>query len=111
RLDGREDLRYELEQGDEPISATATDEELILRAWRQWGEAGLAKLLGDFSFVLWDESARQLWCVRDLIGARPFFYAQSGDGFYFSNTLEFVRLAPGVSSELDPQFIGDFLLQ
>ena len=111
RLDGREDLRRELEQGDEPILATATDEELILRAWRQWGEAGLAKLLGDFSFALWDETARRLWCVRDLIGARPFFYAQSSDGFYFSNTLEVVRLAPGVSSELDPQFIGDFLLQ
>src|SRR5579859_4220564 len=111
RLDGREELRRELEQRDEPIAATATDEELILRAWRQWGEAGLAKLLGDFSFALWDETARRLWCVRDLIGARPFFYAQSADGFYFSNTLEVVRLGPGVSSELDPQFIGDFLLR
>jgi hypothetical protein len=74
-----------LEQSDEPIPPTVTDEELILRAWRQWGEAGLAKLLGDFSFALWDETVRQLWCVRDLIGAQPFFYAQSGDGFY-SNT-------------------------
>jgi asparagine synthase (glutamine-hydrolysing) len=111
RLDGREDLRRELEQRDEPIPATTTDEELILRAWRQWGEAGLAKLLGDYSFALWDETARRLWCVRDLIGARPFFYAQSGDGLYFSNTLEVLRLAPGISSELDPQFIGDFLLQ
>src|SRR5579859_1369422 len=111
RLDGREVLRRELEQHDEPIAATATDEALILRAWRQWGEAGLAKLLGDFSFAIWDETARRLWCVRDLIGARSFFYAQSADGFYFSNTLEVVRLGPGVSSELDPQFIGDFLLQ
>jgi len=111
RLDGREELRHELEQRDESIPASATDEELVLRAWRQWGEAGLPKLLGDFSFALWDEAARQLWCVRDLIGARPFFYAQSADGFYFSNTLEVVRLAPGVSLELDPQFIGDFLLQ
>jgi asparagine synthase (glutamine-hydrolysing) len=111
RLDGRDDLRHELEQSDEPIPATATDEELILRAWRQWGEPGLAKLLGDYSFALWDETARRLWCVRDLIGARPFFYAQSGDGLYFSNTLEALRQAPGISSELDPQFIGDFLLQ
>jgi asparagine synthase (glutamine-hydrolysing) len=78
RLDGREDLRRELEQSDEPIPATATDEELILRAWRQWGEAGLAKLLGDYSFALWDETARRLRCVRDLIGARPFFYAPFG---------------------------------
>jgi asparagine synthase (glutamine-hydrolysing) len=111
RLDGREDLRRELEQSDEPIAAEVTDEELILRAWRQWGEDGLAKLNGDLSFALWDEAERRLHCVRDLMGARPFFYAQSADTLYFSNTLEVLRRAPGISSELDPQFIGDFLLQ
>jgi len=111
RLDGREDLRRELEQSDESIAAEVTDEELILRAWRRWGEDGLAKLNGDLSFALWDGTERRLWCVRDLMGARPFFYAQSADRFYFSNTLEVLRQAPGVSSELDPQFIGDFLLE
>jgi asparagine synthase (glutamine-hydrolysing) len=111
RLDGREDLRRQLEQSDEPITAEATDEELILRAWRRWREDGLAKLGGDLSFALWDVHERRLWCVRDLLGARPFFYAQSADGFCFSNTLEVLRQVPGVSSNLDPQFIGDFLMQ
>ncbi len=109
RLDGREDLQRELEQSAESVGLDATDEELILRVWRQWREEGLAKLLGDFSFALWD--GHQLLCVRDLMGIRPFFFARSGDWFFFSNTLELLRLAPGVSSTLDPQFIGDFLLQ
>jgi asparagine synthase (glutamine-hydrolysing) len=61
--------------------------------------------------VLWDEDERRLWCVRDLMGARPFFYSQSSDTFYFSNTLEVVRLVPELSSVLDRVFIGDFLLQ
>ena len=108
RLDGREDLKRQLDQS---ISAEATDEELILRAWRRWGKDGFANLNGDLSFALWDEPARRLWCLRDLIGARPFFHAQSADRFYFSNTLEVFRQAPDVSSQLDPQFIGDFLLQ
>lgn len=111
RLDGREDLRGQLEQRDESIAAEVTDEELILRAWRHWGKDGLAKLSGDLSFVLWDGIERRLWCVRDLLGARPFFYARSADRFYFGNTLEVLRHAPGVSSNLDPQFLGDFLLQ
>jgi asparagine synthase (glutamine-hydrolysing) len=111
RLDGREDLRRELEQNAESVPFHATDEELILRAWGQWHEAGLAKLLGDFSFALWDGATRQLLCVRSLLGLRPFFFASSGDWFFFSNTLEVLRLAPSVSSTLDPQFIGDFLLQ
>jgi asparagine synthase (glutamine-hydrolysing) len=111
RLDGREDLRRLLDQLDESTTTEVTDEELILRAWRRWGKDGLAKLNGDLSFALWDGIERRLWCVRDLLGARPFFYAQSADRFYFSNTLEVLRQAPGVSSKLDPQFIGDFLLQ
>ena len=41
RLDGREDLRRELEQRQESVTLNATDEELILRAWRQWNEEGL----------------------------------------------------------------------
>jgi asparagine synthase (glutamine-hydrolysing) len=111
RLDGREDLRLELEQSEGPIPATTTDEGLILLAWRQWGEAGLAKLLGDFSFAIWDETAKRLCCVRDLVGTRPFFYAQAGAQLSFSNTLDVLRRAPGVSSELNSQFIGDFLLR
>jgi asparagine synthase (glutamine-hydrolysing) len=111
RLDGREELQRELGWLDESVALNETDEELILRAWRQWGEEGLARLLGDFSFVLWDSAVRQLLCVRDLVGLRPFFFASSGEWFFFSNTLEVLRLAPGVSSTRDPQFIGDFLLQ
>src|SRR6266849_2861850 len=54
RLDGREDLRRQLERSDESITAEVTDEELVLRAWRQRGEESLADLLGDFAFALWD---------------------------------------------------------
>ena len=111
RLDGREELKRELEQSGESVPLNATDEELILRVWRLWREGGLERLLGDFSFALWDGAARELLCVRDLMGVRPFFYTRSGSWFIFSNTLEVLRLAPGVSSALDPLFIGDFLLQ
>ncbi len=108
RLDGREDLRRQLELSDKSI---ATDEELILQAWRRWGEDGLSRLIGDLSFALWDKTEKRLWCVRDLVGARPFFYAQLDDKFYFSNTLEVFHKVAGVSLQLDPLFIGDFLLQ
>ena len=111
RLDGRNDLWNKLEQHGETISADITDEELVLRAWRLWGEDGIAGLIGDYAFALWDAEARSLRCWRDLIGARPFFYAQAGGWFYFSNTLNTIRCVPEISSALDPHFIGDFLLQ
>jgi len=83
RLDGREELRLRLEQQGDSIHAEVTDEELILHAWRQWGEASFERLLGDFAFAIWDGKAKSLWCVRDLLGLRPFFYAQAGKRFFF----------------------------
>jgi asparagine synthase (glutamine-hydrolysing) len=111
RLDGRGELLRKLEQHGEEISPAASNEELILRAWRQWSEKSFEALIGDFSFVLWDGEERRLWCVRDLLGARPFFYAHAAGQLVFSNTLDIVRLAPDLSAKLDPHFIGDFLLQ
>jgi asparagine synthase (glutamine-hydrolysing) len=111
RLDGRNDLRRKLEQHGDAFDGDPTDEELILRAWRRWREDSLPDLIGDYSFALWDAEARQLWCARDLMGARPFFYAQGGDQLYFSNTLSAIRCAPDISNALDDHFIGDFLLE
>jgi asparagine synthase (glutamine-hydrolysing) len=111
RLDGRGDLRRQLEQAGESLPPNVTDEELVLRAWRQRGEESLADLLGDFAFAIWDAEAQCLMCVRDLLGLRPFYYAQIGERLYFSNTLDVLRLVPDLSSALDPVFIGDFLLQ
>lgn len=111
RLDGRDDLRRKLEQHGDEFAADVTDEELVLRAWRRWGEDGLPDLIGDYAFALWDTEARKLCCARDLMGARPFFYAQAGNQLYFSNTLDAIRCSPDISSTLDLHFIGDFLLQ
>jgi len=111
RLDGRNDLRRKLEQHGDEFDGEVTDEELVLRVWRRWGEQGLPDLLGDYALALWDAESRNLWCARDLMGARPFFYAQAGNHLYFSNTLDAIRCAPDISSNLDEHFIGDFLLE
>jgi asparagine synthase (glutamine-hydrolysing) len=111
RLDAREDLLSRLGPAmNKPLPAI-TDEEFLLEAWRHAGPACLERLTGDFSFVLWDEPAQQICCARDLIGSRPFFYAHAAGRLFFSNTLNVLRLVPEISADLDPHFIGDFLLQ
>src|SRR5260370_1620937 len=111
RLDGREDLLRQLEQKDKSITAEVTDEALILRAWRRWSTDGFTRLNGVLSFAVWDGDQHRLLCVRYLIGARAFFYTQSEDSLYFINSLEVLLQVPGGSSNLDPDFIVDFLLQ
>jgi asparagine synthase (glutamine-hydrolysing) len=111
RLDGREELRDALRQKHDSVPENASDEELALLAWRQWKEESFARLQGDFAFAIWDSPAKKLYCARDMIGPRPFFYARCGKRIYFSNTLDILRMVPEISPEVDPTFIGDFLLQ
>jgi asparagine synthase (glutamine-hydrolysing) len=111
RLDARDELRRNLDQHGEPTAADATNEELILRAWRLWREKSFETLVGDLAFAIWDSEAKELWCARDLMGPRPFFYAVADGQLFFSNTLNALRAAPAVSADLDLRYIGDFLLE
>ena len=51
-------------------------------------------LLGDFTFAIWDERAQRLFCARDQLGVKPFFYAQLGRAVIFSNSLNCLRRHP-----------------
>jgi len=110
RVDSRGDLEAKLRaHGHHPLAA-AGDAELILRAYRVWGEKCVEHLLGDFTFAIWDGPRRRLFCARDQMGVKPFFYAQLGPLVIFSNTLECIRQHPAISSRLNDLSIADFLL-
>ena len=115
RLDGRCDLIESLNQQGLGCSQAATDEEIVLQAWKLWRETGAQRILvdelhGDYSFVLWEPRRRELHCFRDVMGGRPFYYSSDGKVFSFSNTLRAIHHVPGFNNELDREFIGDFLL-
>ncbi|MDQ3605459.1 MAG: asparagine synthase-related protein [Gemmatimonadota bacterium] len=110
RVDGRAELIRELAAAGRADTKVATDAELILHAYHAWGEECLQHLLGDFAFAIWDGPKRRLFCARDHIGVKMFYYARVGDTLVFSNTIDCVRCHPGVSDRLNEQTIGDFLL-
>jgi asparagine synthase (glutamine-hydrolysing) len=110
RLDGRPELVADLAKHGLPPEESSTDEELLLQAWRLWGEACLQRIIGDFSFALRDATMNTLWCVRDFVGTRPFYYAYVGKVFAFSNSLQVLRTIPEISAHLNEVYVGDFLL-
>jgi asparagine synthase (glutamine-hydrolysing) len=110
RVDGRADLVRELKACGAREPDAENDAGLILHAYRVWGEACTQHILGDFAFAIWDGPRRRVFCARDHFGVKPFFYAQVADGLVFSNTLDCLRLHPGVSSGFNDQAIRDFLI-
>jgi len=115
RLDRRNELIDSLiQQGLKPRPGI-TDEEIILMAWKLWRETGLRRIFfeelhGDFGFALWEPERRELHCFRDAMGGRPFYYCAKDGVLSFSNTMDALQHAPGFNSELDREYIGDFLL-
>ena len=110
RCDGRDEIIRKLSQHGVDGALTASSEELVLHAFAKFGEAGLAELDGDLSFVLWKPRERKIVAFRDLTGTRPFFYSHNDGVLVFSNTMQAVLAVPSVSRELDEGFLADFLL-
>jgi asparagine synthase (glutamine-hydrolysing) len=81
---------------------TSSDTEVILRAYRQWGEGCLERLRGMFSFALWDEETQTLFAARDRFGIKPLYYTVVGDVLYFASEVKtLLPFLPEVETDLD----------
>ena len=111
-LDGRIDNRSALwaQLGEPSASAqSASDSSLLLRCYERWGTNCLPRLLGDFSFALWDGPARRMFCGRDFLGKRPFYYSANANFFRFASELAAVLVDREVSREPNLGMVGEFL--
>ena len=86
-----------------------TNADLLLRAWLRWREACPARLLGDYAFAIWDTPRRTLFCCRDPVGVKPFYYALTPTSFAFASAVEAVLAAPFVGDELDDATVAAYL--
>ena len=78
------ELREELRSKGHSFT-TATDSEVILAAYRQWGHACVERFNGMWAFVIWDAASRTLFCSRDRLGIKPFYYRHDGSRFTFAS--------------------------
>jgi len=65
--------------------ATDSDTEVVLRAYLEWGPALAERLNGMYAFAIWDGRTKQLVMVRDRMGIKPFYYAETADGVLFGS--------------------------
>lgn len=101
-------LRSELE-AEGARFRTRSDTEVLLEAYRHWGEACLDRLSGMFAFAIWDAARNRLFCARDRAGEKPFYYAVAQDSFVFASELKSLLLWPGFRRKLDHSALADYL--
>jgi asparagine synthase (glutamine-hydrolysing) len=97
RLDNRPELLGALYAGG-PAFRTPSDAELVLAAYARWGDQCPEKLLGDFAFALWDAPRQRLFCARDVMGIKPFYYFSGPRQFAWGSDLRQIAASGAIPS-------------
>ncbi len=87
---------------------TASDTEVILQSYAQWGTDCLAKFNGMWAFALWDARTRSLFCARDRLGEKPFFYAEHAGALVFGSEIK-ALFAAGQARDVDEEILDAML--
>lgn len=101
-------LRPELEAAGHRYRSRS-DTETILHAYEQYGPDCLTRLRGMFAFVIWDAAARTLFCARDRLGIKPFYYFSNGRLFAFASEIKALLEHPALRAELDETQLSEYL--
>lgn len=108
RIDNRRELIKKLEiQG--PRERAITDTEIILAAYKKWGQSCARELLGAFAFSVWDATEERLFCARDHFGVKPMVYYKSENLFLFGSCTKSVLSQEKETIKLNEKRISDYI--
>lgn len=102
------ELRRELLAKGHPI-VSYSDTEVLLFAYKEWGETCVERFQGMFSFAIWDALTREIFCARDRVGIKPFYFFDGGKFFAFSSEIKAFVAANLVKASLNEDSLQDYL--
>lgn len=86
---------------------TESDTEVVLKGYAEWGRSVVSKLNGMFAFAIYDTSSRKVFCSRDRIGVKPFYYYWKDGKFEICSQLRPISL--GKSLKINEKAVSMYL--
>lgn len=103
------ELRAELESLGHTFRSKS-DTEVVLAAWRQWGNSCVERFNGMFAFVIVDLDGWRLFAARDRFGVKPLYWWLSPVGMLaIGSEIKQFSVLPGWQPRLNGQRAYDFL--
>ncbi len=78
------------------------DTEVILKAYREWGENCAQHLHGMFAFAIWDRSENSLFLCRDRFGIKPLYWSRNDQQLRFASSIQALLAGGDVDTGIDP---------
>ena len=88
---------------------TASDSEVILHSYAQYGDEFIHRLNGMFGFALWDARRRRLIVGRDRLGIKPIYLYRDARRLAFASEAKALLTLPGISAEIDSSALHSYL--
>lgn len=100
-------LRQDLESKGHRFR-TATDTEVIVHLYEEFGNECVQLLRGMFAFAIWDARQRRLLLVRDRLGIKPLYYCVNSSMFAFASEVKSLLTLEGFNRHLDIEAVSAF---
>ena len=87
---------------------TQSDTEVILASYDFYKDACVKYFDGMFSFAIWDDQLKNLFCARDVFGEKPFYYFLDNNVFSFASEMKSLW-AVGIEKSADEKMMVNYL--
>ena len=90
---------------------TASDTEVLVHGYEEWGERLTDRLDGMFAFAVWDTQRERLFLARDRLGKKPLYLQATQRGLAFGSDARSVFLVSGAQPEIAKEHVAEYLFQ
>jgi asparagine synthase (glutamine-hydrolysing) len=85
------------------------DTEVILKAYHAWGPHCVERFFGMFAFAIWERDSGRVVLVRDRLGIKPLYLAETSDGLRFASTLPALLAGGDVDTSIHPAALHHYM--
>lgn len=88
---------------------SASDTEVILNAFREYGTSCFEMLNGMFALAIYEREQEILYLARDPFGIKPLYYFFDGNIFLFGSEIKAIKCYQDIKLSIDPQALTEYL--
>ncbi|MGE0362162.1 MAG: asparagine synthase (glutamine-hydrolyzing) [Vicinamibacterales bacterium] len=103
------DLQADLLARGHRFKSLASDIEVLVHGYEEWGEALPSRIRGMVAFAIWDTRTRTLFAARDRAGEKPLYWALTRRGLLLASEVKALLTRPELDRVLDVEALDQFL--